>query len=150
MKPPKPPIRVRRRWYHRTGLAIFVWALESLIGLIPYLAHEASVILAAPASHAPIESVLPELCVLSVVASALALLSLLRDWFIGEARKASALTVTLAVANIFALLAGGFLYPIVDNKLLTDGYQSVPADILAASLAASFLLATERGFSSAR
>jgi hypothetical protein len=142
--------RSRRHWCKRIGVALFVWGLETTIGLIPWMAHEASAALTKPVADRPDSTGLPELCLLSVVCSSLALLSLLRDWFKGEARVANALTVMLATANVLACISGAFLYPLVDKQLLNPDMRGMPAVMLVAALGASFLLAAERGFSSER
>jgi len=148
MGPQAAPVPLtRRHWWQRIGVAVLIWGLESVIGLIPYIAHEASATLSVRGSNS---NVLPELCVLAVVCSALALLALLRDWFFGEAKQATALMLILAIANVFACLTGAFVYPLADNNLLTSGMERLPLAMLAGALTASFLLAAERGFSSDR
>jgi len=150
---PAPPVATipkpkRRSWWRRIGRAIFVWSLETFIGMIPLIAHEASAALAPSNKHFEPNSALPEICVLTVIASALALLALLRDWFQGDATRASPLTVLLAVANILSCLAGAFLYPYAVSEGLTGLASSIPGYMLLAALLASLMLAAERGYDS--
>ena len=146
MPPSSPPPVPRRRWWRRIGQAVFIWMLETLIGLVPLIAHEASSALEPPNANLGPHSALPKTCVLTVIASALALLGLLRDWFRGEAVQVTSLTIMLAFANGAICLAGAFFYPYTVREGLPGSAINIPSYMLIAALTASLTLAGERGF----
>jgi len=150
---PAPPVTatpkpVRRSWWRRIGRALLIWGLETFIGMIPLLAHEASSALAPVSGPLEPTSALPEICLLTVIASALALLALLRDWFQGDATGANPLTLMLAVANILVCIVGSYLYPYAVSGGLIGSAASSPWYALCAALLALLMLAGERGYDS--
>src|ERR1700690_1871463 len=87
---PRPPPRAV---WEAMFDAFVHWAGEAAIGLIPLLAHE----VVAGFGKAPTTNVTPELCILTVVISGLAIFSLLRFGPHQRRLKLTALTYLMAL-----------------------------------------------------
>jgi hypothetical protein len=138
----------RPGWVGRVAWAIFVWFCETVIGLIPYVAHEAAAAIVSENGNTYNSSISPEICALIMVLSGLGLLSLLRDWIRKSAVFASPLTLILFLSNLLALGCGAFMYSFASNGALTGHVANAPTWGLAAALVATLCLAAERGYMS--
>jgi len=140
--------------WQRFWRGLLTWGIEVGIGLIPLIAHSASIILsaqAAAANSAPAaQTDRPELCVLAVVLPSLSIFSVFRRWVEGDPDRLTWFTVMLLIANGCALLSAAFTYPYAADNRLASGTAEVPSYLLAAALVASLLLAAERSLTSER
>lgn len=127
---------------HSVIVGLLVWSGEVVIGLLPLMAHELVARYSTPAlGHGP-DRLSAEVCILSVVVSGLALLSLLP--FGPSQRKApfSAWTYVLCLGILLSLIFGTMFYAL-EAAEASRGTDDVVWYTLLSAVIGSLALAVE-------
>lgn len=116
---------------------LLLWMGEAVIGVVPLLAHE----VVARFGKVELAGRTPEECILAVVISGLALLSLVRFGPRHRREALTRLTYQMGLISLLALVAGAVMYGLAEMGLGGDSRLAHWA--LAAAFASSLVIALE-------